>query len=166
MLELTRPAVPAPPHYTPRLQLDPTRLEKPEDQKKNLAHLISAVTAFVNAIFASADAMPSYVSLTNNALVALACTYHPTTLCACVSFPLSLFRSRGMARVFAGLRTAVKERFQTTDDDVVSYTVISGFLFLRLFVAATMTPVLFGLWPGARSSERSPCPRPRPQSWP
>jgi hypothetical protein len=52
-----------------------------------------------------------------------------------------------LARVFAGLRTAVKARFP--NEEVVSYTVVSGFLFLRLFVAATMTPVLFCLWHGA-----------------
>jgi len=41
----------------------------------------------------------------------------------------------------------VQHRFP--EEETVPYTVISGFLFLRLFVAAIMTPVLFGLWHGA-----------------
>ena len=44
-------------------QLDPARLEKGDDAKKNLDHLISTVTAFANAIFASVDDMPPYARL-------------------------------------------------------------------------------------------------------
>ncbi len=47
--------------------------------------------------------------------------------------------------IFSGLRTSVKVRFP--DNARVEYTAVSGFLFLRLFVAATMSPTLFSLWP-------------------
>jgi len=68
--------------------------------------------------------------------------------------PLPL-HSRDLVRVFASLREAVKKKWP--EDEVVPYTAVSGFIFLRLFVAAILSPNLFGLWGGSASLAVSLC---------
>lgn len=52
--------------------------------------------------------------------------------------------NRGLSQVFANLRSSVRKKWP--ENAVVPYTAVSGFIFLRLFVAAILSPSLFGLW--------------------
>jgi len=47
-------------------QLDPLRLDKGEDLKKNLDYLVETVDAIANAIFASVNDMPPYAGHTDS----------------------------------------------------------------------------------------------------
>ena len=140
------------------VQLDPTRLDKGEDRKRNLANLTSTVNAFADAIFKSVDNMPPCVLGNFSPLFFSVPCLPVTALGPPRGKVLTAVRderrvavydaryAREMARIFSSLRTTVKLRFP--NEEIVQYTVVSGFLFLRLFVAATLTPVLFGLWHG------------------
>ncbi|NWU98479.1 RASL1 protein, partial [Upupa epops] len=48
--------------------------------------------------------------------------------------------------VFKQLRRRAEERFPSAQHEEVRYFCISGFLFLRFFAPAVLTPKLFGLW--------------------
>ncbi|NXJ86283.1 RASL1 protein, partial [Trogon melanurus] len=51
-----------------------------------------------------------------------------------------------MRVVFKQLRRRAEERFPSAQHEEVRYFSISGFLFLRFFAPAILTPKLFGLW--------------------
>ncbi|XP_068065255.1 rasGAP-activating-like protein 1 isoform X4 [Anomalospiza imberbis] len=51
-----------------------------------------------------------------------------------------------MRAAFKQLRRRVEERFPLAQHEEVRYFSISGFLFLRFFAPAVLTPKLFGLW--------------------
>ena len=91
-------------------EVDPTRLEKNDDIKKNWKVLKAFTSSLIDAIFKSADRVP---------------------------LPLQA--------VFSHLRTACASQWPM--DSVVGFTSVAGFIFLRLFVAATLNPILFGVWP-------------------
>jgi len=120
-------------------ELDPTRLEKPEDAPRNLSALLGYCEAIIEAIFKSVHSCPVYFF------------FLFLFLCFLLSFFICTFLfSRNLRKVFCYLQNRVRQRFPQNEN--VQYTAISGFIFLRFFCPAILGPTLFDLWSGPFSS--------------
>ena len=116
-------------HTKAREQIDDARLEKGESSKKNLQKLTALCDDLISVIFGAADAMPPCVFV-------------------CLGLDELLTCSRGMRVVFGHIRNQVMTKYTQEQIQTVQYTAISGFVFLRYFAPAILSPVLFDLSEG------------------
>jgi neurofibromin 1 len=117
------------------VEIDPAKLQQPEDLDKNIAIVKNLTVRFIDVINSSASAIPRYIYDLVDLFSKSGLLIEKMTLI------LLLQKYSSFRDINGWLATAVTKRFP----DVNPFTIVSGFMFLRFFCPAIISPTEFGI---------------------
>jgi hypothetical protein len=126
-------------------EVDPTRIGKDEDLSKNWPRLIGFVSQVWTQISESAADIPKYVPSLSL----------PLFLVLHIDFLFVKYFKRELRSIFKHIQKTANDKFGNDETrGSVRYTTVSGFLFLRFFCPAVLTPKFFGLLNGKEKEKK------------